>query len=150
MEVSNEIVTSEILNLISDLETDLSHSAYLSYTDAGKLLDRNPSVIAQYAKAGLIEPIQQGPKKLICYADFQLLKVYLHVAKNFGCSYAACKLIGLMLKSKSGLKPQDYLNHILKLESKLDMKQEIERHVNSYNNRGIFQKQKNQESTKDL
>ena len=124
--------------------------AMLSYTDVGMLLGKNPSVIAQYAKADLIHPIQQGSKKMISMKEVYLLSAYMHAVENYGCSYVACKIIGALLEETS-IKPERYKSYLKSLEKKANLTEDkIANHVNSYKNRGIFQKQKAQQSKEDI
>lgn len=135
------LVQAQVLKI----EKDLLKNTYLCYNEIGELFNKKPSVISQYAKAGLIHPVQQGPKKLVRMEEVYELEVYLHAAKYYGCSYVACKMLGGLLKN-SKIEPQNYMNTIKNLENKLLSPEEVRKHVNSYTNRGIFQKKKNKES----
>ena len=65
MAKNSEFISPEILDELKILEKKYAKTTYLTFTEIGELLEKKPSVIAQYAKAGLIHPIQQGPKKLV-------------------------------------------------------------------------------------
>lgn len=150
MASKQEFTSTEILKEFSILEKNVSEVAYLNYTMAGQLLDKNPSVIAQYVKSGLIPYVQQGNEKLILMSDVYLLKACIHAAKHYGCSYTACKMFAELLKN-SNVDPCNYMSYIRELEEKAKLSiNEVAKHVNSYKNRGIFQKKKAEESRKDF
>ena len=137
---------------LSRLEHKITQTSgmYFSYNEAAELLGRKPTVVSQYVKAGLINFIQQGPRKLISIEDFYILKCCMYLTKTYGMSYTACKLVCGMLKS-SKLQPENYFNYLKKIEQKQNITQEeVYKHVNSYENRGLFQKQKNQKSKQSL
>lgn len=149
MEENTEIVSAQVLKDLEQLEKSYAKTTYLSFTEIGQLLDKKPSVVAQYAKAGLIHPIQQGPKKLVRLDEVHLLEVYMHAAKYYGCSYVACKMLGGLLKATNTSSAR-YMDLIKKLEGQLLTLEEVVKHVNSFNNRGIFQKKKSEEQRKNL
>lgn len=122
----------------------------LSYTEVGELLKKKPSVVAQYAKAGIIHPIQQGPKKVITMKEVYLLEACMYAVEHYGCSYTACKIIGSLLKN-TDVDPILYKDYLQKLEKENSItKEETSKYVNSYRCRGIFQKQKNQKSKENI
>lgn len=127
-----------------------ARKALLSYTEIGNLLDKNPAVIAQYAKADLIHPIQQGSRKLISMRELHLLAAYMYAAENYGCSYVACKILGGILED-SDIEPENYVSYLKLIEKQTNVAEDkIKKHVNSYKNRGIFQKQKIEQSKENL
>ena len=122
----------------------------LSFTDVGYLLGKKSSVISQYAKAGIVTFIQQGPKKVISLKDAYLLKACVYAMEHYGFSYTGCKLLkGLLEELK--VEPALYIDYLKTIEYKTKITQdEVSKYVNSYKNRGIFQKQKNQKSEKSI
>lgn len=133
---------------LSQLESAITKTdgMYFSYNEAAELLGRKPSVISQYVKSGLMTYIQQGPRKLIAMEDFHLLKCYLYLTKNYGLSYTACKMVKGLLK-RTKIKPENYFDYLREIEKtqKISM-EEKQKHVNSYESRGLAQKKKNRES----
>lgn len=128
------------------LETALQQNVMMTLTEVGALLHKNPSVIAQYAKAGIVHPIQQGCRKLISLKEVHILDACLHAVEYYGCSYTACKILKEMLK-RTKLKPEEYKNYLQEMEKASGITQEeVSKYVNSYKCRGIFQKQKAEES----
>lgn len=145
-----ESKTTQILKDIENLEHKLAKTSYMSFTEAGEFLDKKPSVIAQYAKAGIIHPIRQGKKKLILLKEVYELEICMRALEFYGCSYTACKVL-IQLIRDSGKSPQSYMNYLKSVEERANLtKEDIERHVNSYKHRGIFQKQKAGKSTEDI
>lgn len=140
MAQNTTIASTEILNA-ENLQIALGNTLF-SFTEVGGILNKKPSVIAQYAKAGVIHPIQQGSKKVISLKEIKLLEACMHAVKHYGCSYTACKILKeLLQKSCSNL---EYLDFLKKLELKANITEnEVIKYVNSYQNRGIFQKNKN-------
>lgn len=149
MAENSEFVSPEILDELKILEKKYAKTTYLTFTEIGELLEKKPSVIAQYAKAGLIHPIQQGPKKLVRLDEVYFLEVCMRAVKYYGCSYVACKIFGGLLRQLD-VSPQQYMNLIKKLEDELLAPDEVLKNVNSYTNRGIYQKKKNSKSAEDI
>lgn len=140
-----ELTSSEILDCMKSLEKDVCNKTHVSLKEAGSLLGKKGSVVSQYAKAGLIHPVQQGSKKIISMDEMYLLQVYMHAVKNYGCSYVACKILGGLLRD-SGKDPYEYMDYIKSIEENLLEAGEVAKNVNSYENRGIYQKKKEKES----
>lgn len=146
METMSEHSPFEILE---NLEDKLQN-ALLSYTEIGKLLNKKPSVIAQYAKAGIIHPIQQGSKKLVKMKEVHVLKACMYAAEHYGCSYTAGKVIKTLLK-KLEVRPSEYVEYLQQIEKETGItSDEVNKYVNSYRCRGIFQKQKAQEQKENI
>lgn len=148
MEEKLKVTQIEIISLKEtktvSLENSLPNNLNLSYKEVGELLGKNPTVISNYVKAGLVSSIQQGSKKIIKLSDCYLLEVYFYLVENYGFSYCACKLIGALLKQEK-IKPQEYLLYIKNLEFKAKITEnEVKNHVNSYSNRGTYLKKKNE------
>jgi hypothetical protein len=144
-----EPIEAEILAQFTAIEKQLAKTPCLSLKEVGDLLGKKGSVIAQYAKAGLIHPMQQGSKKVITMTEVYMMEVYMYVVKNYGCSYTACKIIGALLK-KLDLKPSEYMEFLKNLEKPLIDEKEKEKYVFSYENRGTYQKKKAKESRENI
>jgi hypothetical protein len=149
MAYESEYFPTKIIDKTNKLQQSLADT-YLSYTEIGELLNKNKDVVSQYAKAGIIHPIQQGPRKMVKLKEVYLLDTCMYAVEHYGCSYTACKIIAELLK-ETCTSPEEYKECIKKMETRAKItKEEVSKYVNSYRNRGIFQKQKAAESRKNI
>lgn len=115
----------------------------VSYKRASELTGLLPSVIAQYAKAGLLEPVKCGKEKLIPLRDCYYLEAFRYLVKYYGFSYMGCKLFRAFCE-KENINCTELMLKLKDAEEYGNITQEdLKNHVNSYMHRGIFQKQKN-------